>query len=85
MKGYLLEQGIPESDIILEDRSTTTLENLQFSKDIIDSFEGRKYTVLVTSNYHVYRALRYCRRYGISVTEDNCIGYIKKGDELIGL
>ena len=26
-----------------------------------------------------------CRRYGISVTEDNCIGYIKKGDELIGL
>lgn len=65
MKGYLLEQGIPESDIILEDRSTTTLENLQFSKDIIDSFEGRKYTALVTSNYHVYRALRYCRRVGL--------------------
>lgn len=41
--------------------------------------------IMVTSNYHVYRALRYCRRYGISVTEDNCIGYIKKGDELIGL
>lgn len=65
MKGYLLEQGIPESDIILEDRSATTLENLQYSKDIIDSFEGRKYTALVTSNYHVYRALRYCRRVGL--------------------
>ena len=65
MKRYLLEQGIPESDIILEDRSTTTLENLRFSKNIIDSREGRKYTALVTSNYHVYRALRYCRKVGL--------------------
>ena len=65
MKRYLLEQGIPESDIIMEDKSTTTLENLKFSKDIIDSREGRKYTALVTSNYHVYRALRYCRRVGL--------------------
>ncbi len=65
MKRYLLEQGIPEHDIILEDKSTTTLENLKFSKALIDSFEGRKYTALVTSNYHVYRALRYCRRVGL--------------------
>ncbi len=68
MKRYLLEKGIPEDDILMEDRSTTTLENLRFSKDIIDSREGRKYTALVTSNYHVYRALRYCRRVGLSCT-----------------
>ena len=65
MKRYLLEQGIPMSDIIMEDKSATTLENLKFSKDIIDSREGRKYTALVTSNYHVYRALRYCRKVGL--------------------
>ena len=65
MKRYLLEQGVPESDILMEDKSTTTLENLKFSKSIIDSREGRKYTALVTSNYHVYRALRYCRRVGL--------------------
>ena len=65
MKRYLLDQGIPESDIIMEDKSTTTMENLRFSKEIIDSREGRKYTALVTSNYHVYRALRYCRRVGL--------------------
>ena len=65
MKRYLLEQGIPESDIIVEDKSATTLENLKFSKEIIDSREGRKYTALVTSNYHVYRALRYCRKVGL--------------------
>ena len=43
MRRYLISKGIPESDIILEDRSATTFENLKNSKDIIDSTEGRKY------------------------------------------
>ncbi|MBQ5340930.1 MAG: YdcF family protein, partial [Oscillospiraceae bacterium] len=68
MKDYLLEHGIPESDIIMEDRSTTTFENLRFSKEIIDSFDGRKYTALVSSNYHVFRAMRYARMIGLSCT-----------------
>ena len=68
MRRYLLQQGIPEEDILLEDRSATTLENLRFSKQILDAREGRKYTALVTSNYHVYRALRYCRRIGLKCT-----------------
>ena len=68
MKNYLVEQGIPEEDIIMEDQSKTTFENLKFSKDILDSMEGRKYTALVTSNYHVYRALRYCKQVGLKCT-----------------
>ena len=68
MRRYLISKGIPESDIILEDRSATTFENLKNSKDIIDSTEGRKYTALVTSNYHVYRALRYCKAIGLKCT-----------------
>ncbi|MBQ4240496.1 MAG: YdcF family protein [Oscillospiraceae bacterium] len=68
MKEYLIAHGVPESDIIAEDRSTTTMENLQFSKDILDSFDGRKYTALVSSNYHVYRTLRYARKIGLKCT-----------------
>ena len=68
MRRYLLEQGIPPKDILMEDASKTTLENLRFSKAILDQQEGRKYTALVTSNYHVYRALRYCRRIGLRCT-----------------
>ena len=68
MKSYLMDQGIPENDIILEDASTTTYENLLNSKKIMDIIEGRKYTALVTSNYHVYRALRYCRKIGLVCT-----------------
>ena len=65
MKQYLIEKGIPADMIIKEDQSATTFENLTNSKTIIDAREGRKYTVLVTSNYHVYRALRYCRKIGL--------------------
>ncbi len=68
MAAYLLEKGIPADKIIKEDRSTTTLENLKNSKAIIESSEGEKKTVLVTSNYHVYRALRYCRKIGLKCT-----------------
>ena len=68
MKRYLLQKGIPEEDILPEDQSKTTYENLKFSKQILDSMEGRKYAALVTSNYHVYRALRYCRKIGLKCT-----------------
>ena len=68
MEKYLLDKGIPAEMIIKEDQSTTTYENLQNSKAIIDSRPGSKYTVLVTSNYHVYRALRYCRKIGLECT-----------------
>ncbi|HUM82738.1 MAG TPA: YdcF family protein [Lachnospiraceae bacterium] len=36
MKTYLLAQGIPEEDILIEDQSKNTWQNLRFSKEIID-------------------------------------------------
>ena len=68
MEQYLLEHGIPRSDIIREDRSATTRENLIFSKKIIDGKGGSGHTALVTSNYHVYRALSICREIGLECT-----------------
>ena len=60
MEQYLIEHGIPKDHIIREDRSTTTRENLIFSKKIIDERAADPYVALVTSNYHVYRALSLC-------------------------
>jgi uncharacterized SAM-binding protein YcdF (DUF218 family) len=68
MKRYLLEHGIPESDILLEDQSTTTEENLINSRDIIDRRLGKKKTALVSSNYHIYRCLRLARQVGFRCT-----------------
>ena len=59
---YMIENGIPAEHILAEDRSTTTFENIANSKKIIDAREGHRYSALVTSNYHVYRALRYCKK-----------------------
>jgi uncharacterized SAM-binding protein YcdF (DUF218 family) len=69
MERYLLGKGIPASHIVREDRSATTFENLRNSKAIIDARGGSRYTALVTSNYHVYRAMRYCRKIGLK-----CVG-----------
>ncbi|MCQ2431683.1 MAG: YdcF family protein [Clostridia bacterium] len=69
MRRYLLEQGIPEEHILMEDRSSTTMENLRNSKAIIDSRPGGRRTALVSSNYHIYRCLGYAKQVGL-----NCVG-----------
>ena len=68
MKNYLLEKGIPEKDILPEDRSATTEENLINSKAIIDSRPGKKKTALISSNYHVYRCMRLAKGIGLKCT-----------------
>ncbi|MBQ0066201.1 MAG: YdcF family protein [Firmicutes bacterium] len=70
MKEYLLEKGIPEEAIVLEDESKTTMENLINSKQIIESREGSHKTALVSSNYHVYRCL-----YFASKLKFKCTGF----------
>ncbi|GHU68497.1 membrane protein [Clostridia bacterium] len=71
MKQYLLDKGIPDNRIILEDKSTTTEENIRFSKTIMDSktMDSPKsnYTcVIATSNYHVLRAVILAKNYGLN-------------------
>jgi len=61
MKNYLLQQGVPEELIIEEDKSSDTLENMKFSKAIIDERGGGR-VVFATTNYHVFRSGLYARR-----------------------
>ena len=64
--------GVPAEAIIMEDRSTTTLENLRYSKQILDArYETgtgpEHYRVaLVTSDYHVFRASEYASKVGLN-------------------
>ena len=61
MHDYLIAKGIPEDHIIIENQSTTTYENLLYSKTIIEDRNPKAKVALVTSNYHVYRVLSYAR------------------------
>lgn len=57
MKRFLVSEGIPESAILTEERSTSTSENLAFSKSLLDARLGERYTtLLITNDYHVFRA-----------------------------
>ncbi len=62
MKQYLLSQGIPEQQIIEENQSSSTLENMKFSKDrILETGQAGK-IAFATTNYHVFRSGLCARR-----------------------
>ncbi len=69
MEKYLLDSGIPKEKIIKEGASTSTSENLAFSKEILDEHFDGEYTVtLITSEYHIYRASRLALREELNFT-----------------
>ena len=60
--GELMKMGISADRILLEDRSTDTAENIQYSKLLIDDSPDK--TVLVLSNdFHCFRASGIARRH----------------------
>lgn len=57
MKRYLEKNGIPKEHILKEDQSTTTFENIAFSKSILEERHDQSEKVLiVTNDYHLFRA-----------------------------
>lgn len=56
MRRYLLEQGIPESSIVMEDQSRNTYQNMACSKALIDREAPGAKVVYATTNYHVFRS-----------------------------
>lgn len=62
MENILLENGIAQSRIYKEDQSTNTGENIAFSKEIIKNNNLDSEVVVVTNEFHEYRAKLYCDR-----------------------
>lgn len=67
MKDYALEKGIPDEDILVEANSKNTLENMLFSKEIIESnFTNKDYkAIFTTNNFHLFRAGIFARKAGL--------------------
>lgn len=63
MQRVLMEMGIDRNRIRLEDKSRSTIENLRYSKQMLDSPDES--IAVVTSSYHLYRSLRIARRMGM--------------------
>lgn len=62
MAGYLQQRGIREERLFQEDRSTTTEENLKFSRAFLADPEAA--VGIVSNNFHLYRACAMARRLG---------------------
>ena len=62
MRQYLVAAGISDERILMEATSSTTLENLMFSGRLLDREKDR--VVIVTNNFHMFRALRLARKQG---------------------
>lgn len=68
MARYALDSGVEADDIIKEDRSKNTEENIRFSSALMEG-EDRSFAI-VTNSYHVMRALMIAKRLRLK-----CIGY----------
>ena len=56
MKKYLIEQGINKKNIMVEGKSTNTLENMKYSNSIIIKDNKDAKVSFSTTNYHVFRS-----------------------------
>ncbi|MER7077655.1 Uncharacterized SAM-binding protein YcdF, DUF218 family [Saccharopolyspora kobensis] len=61
MADYLIERGVPAEQILVEDQSRTTDQNLRFSKAIMEQSKPDFRCLVVTNNFHVMRAARITR------------------------
>jgi uncharacterized SAM-binding protein YcdF (DUF218 family) len=63
---YLVRSGVPADVLILEERSTSTHENAQFTTQLLRNVPGKK--VLLTSDLHIFRATKAFQHEGLDVT-----------------
>ena len=63
-KQYALAQGIPEEDILIEETSTITEENLEHAKSLMDQHVLNT-AIIVSDPLHMKRAMLMAKDYGI--------------------
>jgi uncharacterized SAM-binding protein YcdF (DUF218 family) len=65
MRDFMVSQGVPASAVGIESESHSTRENALKSKALLANLSGPK--VLLTSDYHMFRAARVFRKVGIDI------------------
>ncbi len=68
VRSYLLEIGIPETDILIEGESRNTRQNAVMTKELLDkNFHNGRF-LLITSASHEKRAVKCFEKAGVPVT-----------------
>jgi uncharacterized SAM-binding protein YcdF (DUF218 family) len=79
MRDYLVSRGIKEDRLILEEKSTSTWENLTFSSRYVEA--GTDTVGIVTNNFHIFRAKKIAEKAGYQ----NIYGIAAKGEAALQL
>ncbi|MFD9304398.1 YdcF family protein [Streptomyces sp. NPDC060048] len=66
MADWLIERGVPREHLRLEDRSRTTEENLDHSREIMLAGNPSYRCVVVTNDFHAFRAAMTARKVGVN-------------------
>ncbi|NMA67463.1 MAG: YdcF family protein [Clostridiaceae bacterium] len=65
MEEYLIKSGVPKDKIIKEEKSTSTKENFEFSRRLINAPDEEKIKIVfVTNEFHVFRSRILAARFG---------------------
>ena len=56
MKNYLIQNGVNDDNILIENQSVNTAQNMRFSKEEIDKINKDGKIIFSTTNYHVFRS-----------------------------
>lgn len=68
VKAFLLRMGLPEGDILVEPNSRNTYENALFTKKLLAASQPDAKCLLVTSAFHMPRAMRLFKKQGVDAT-----------------
>ncbi len=79
MRDFFVFNGVPADRILVEDQATNTYENAKFTAALLGNTHGS--VVLVTSDYHIFRARRAFRNAGISVSAAGAPDITKRSSE----
>ncbi len=82
MRNFLVSQGVPAQAITLETESHSTRENAVNAARLLAGAPGRK--VLLTSDYHMFRAVRAFRRVGLAIEPRPFPDARKRGSRVAG-
>ena len=65
MKKYLLEKGIPENKILMDERADSTKENFLYARQLLeDNGCGISDVCYVTNSFHIFRSGKYASEAG---------------------
>ena len=65
MQAYLMRRGVDSARLLTEENARNTMENIRFSRVVMEENELPGPVLVVSNSYHLFRAARLARREGM--------------------